>query len=88
MKAFDADIYAYAHLHDYIEKSLSRLTELDGNIKSRKSIGCITGSWFRTYTKGEVASYGERKVYPPNEICCAVFKIDPESGVVIVDKSI
>jgi hypothetical protein len=76
MKSTEADIYGYAHLHDYIPKSFSRLVVNDkGNIKSKVAIGAITGSWFRTYTQGVIASYGERKCYPPTEICCAVFSI-------------
>lgn len=80
MKAMDADIYGYAHIHDYIPKSLSRITSNDGKIKSKVSIGATTGSWFRTYTKGIIASYGEQKTYPPCEIGCAMFLINPNTG--------
>lgn len=89
MKANDADIYAYAHIHDYMPKSLSRLTVSDsGKIKQKVSIGATTGSWFRTYTQGIIASYGEMKAYPPTEICCAVFTIDPEHDFIDVNRSI
>ncbi|MFA5036704.1 MAG: hypothetical protein WC479_05960 [Candidatus Izemoplasmatales bacterium] len=93
MKSFEADIYGYGHMHDYIPKSLSRMTVIDNNkgeskIKSAVSIGCVTGSWFRTYTKGIIASYGEQKVYPPTEICCAKFHINPTTGLLDVSKSV
>ena len=89
MKSFEADIYGYAHIHDYIPKSLSRLkVNNNGRIKQTVSMGATTGSWFRTYTQGIIASYGEMKVYPPTEICSAVFTIDPETNFVDVSKSV
>lgn len=92
MKAFNADFHAYGHLHDFIPKSLSKMS-VDGDygkgkIKQKVSMGAITGCWFRTYTQGVIASYGERKAYPPTEICCAYFSIDPTTGLVNVGKSI
>ena len=89
MKSMDADIYAYAHIHDYIPKSLSRMAvSPQGKIKSTVSIGATTGSWFRTYTKGTMASYGEIKTYPPTEICCARFVINPDTGYLDVQRSV
>lgn len=88
MKQNEADIYGYAHMHDYMPKSLSRMIINDnGKIKSKVAIGAVTGSWFRTYTQGIVASYGEQKVYPPTEICCAVFTINPNTGFLDVNRS-
>lgn len=89
MKSFEADIYGYAHIHDYIQKSYSRITvSPQGKIKSSVSIGATTGAWFRTYSKGTIASYGEQKVYPPNEMCCAMFVINPNTGLLDVNRSI
>lgn len=93
MKSMDADIYGYAHLHDYLEKSLTRMTVVDkngegGRIKSKTSSGVTTGSWFRTYTQGIQASYAETKVYPPCEICAAMFTINPNTGEIRTNKSI
>lgn len=93
MKSMDADIYGYAHLHDYLEKSYSKMAVIDksgdkGKIKSKVASGVTTGSWFRTYTQGIQASYGEQKCYPPTEICCAVFTINPNTGEIKTDKSI
>uniref|UniRef100_A0A6M3J859 Calcineurin-like phosphoesterase n=1 Tax=viral metagenome TaxID=1070528 RepID=A0A6M3J859_9ZZZZ len=92
MKAFESDIYGYAHVHDYIPKALSRMTIPDSSrvgcdIQSKVTIGCTTGSWFRTYTQGVIASYGERKAYPPTEICCAKYIINPNTGELDVHKS-
>jgi hypothetical protein len=82
MKSFDADIYGYAHIHDYIPKSYTRLKVSDtGRIKNSAAIGCTTGAWFRTYTDGNIASYGEQKVYPPNELGCAMFVLNPNTGI-------
>ncbi len=89
MKSFEADIYGYGHIHDYIPKSYTRLVlSSQGKIKNSVSIGCTTGSWFRTYTSGAVASYGEQKVYPPNELCAAMFTINPNTGYCDVQRSI
>jgi hypothetical protein len=83
MKSFEADIYGYGHVHDYIPKSLSRMAIMPSpggktKIKQHVAIGTTTGCWFRTYTQGVIASYGERKVYPPTEICCAKIMIDAD----------
>ncbi len=89
MKQNEADIYAYGHIHDYMPKSLSQMTiSPQGKIKSEVRMGCTTGSWFRTYTKGIIASYGEMKCYPPTEIGAAVFSINPNTGFIDVQRSI
>jgi len=89
MKQNEADIYGYGHIHDYIPKSLSRMIISDsGKIKSKVSIGCTTGSWFRTYTHGIVASYGEQKCYPPTEIGAAMFTVNPNTGFFDVQRSV
>ncbi len=88
MKQNDTDIHGYAHIHDFIQKSLSQMTiSSQGKIKSEIRIGATTGSWFRTYTQGIIASYGELKTYPPTEICCAVFIINPDTGYIDVQRS-
>jgi len=72
-------------------KGKSRMTIPDkagvDTIKARVSIGAITGCWFRTYTKGIIASYGEKRAYPPTEICSAVFIINPHTGFLDVSRS-
>ena len=92
MNSFDAHIYGYAHVHDYMPNPKSFQTLADrpfgqSKIKAEESMGVITGSWFRTYTQGIIASYGEQKVYPPTEICCAMFTINPNTGEIDVHRS-
>ena len=88
MKQNDADIYGYAHVHDYIPKSFTRLGTNDkGIITNKVSIGATTGSWFRTYTQGIHSSYGEMKCYPPNELCSAMYTINPSTGHLDVQRS-
>ncbi len=88
MKQNDADIYGYAHVHDYIPKSFTRLATGDKRIVNKVAIGATTGAWFRTYTQGTEASYGELKSYPPNELCCAMFIINPNTGYLDVMRSV
>lgn len=89
MKSFEADFYGYGHVHDYIPKSFTRLvTNRSGRIKNQVANGATTGCWFRTYTQGTNASYGEMKVYPPSELCCAVFTINPNTDFLDVGRSI
>lgn len=92
MKSCQADLYGYAHLHDYIPKSLSRLEVRDSaegpKIKGYVAVGATTGAWFKTYTQGIIASYGEQKAYPPTEICCAMYTINPNTGLLDVNKSV
>lgn len=92
MNSFDAHIYGYAHVHSYKGEPKAFMTLADraydqSKIKSEESMGALTGCWFRTYTQGVIASYGERKVYPPTEICCAMFVINAHTGEVDVHRS-
>lgn len=88
----EAHFYAYAHMHDIITDFRPYMTVSpspfeQAKIKNVESVGAVTGSWFRTYTRGIVASYGERKVYPPTVIGCAKFIIDASTGEIDVVKS-
>jgi len=92
MNDFDAHIYGYAHMHDIIidDKSYMSLTPRafgQSDIKSSESVGVVTGCWFRTYTKGIHASYGERKAYPPTAIGCPVITIDASTQSIEAHKS-
>jgi len=89
MKSFKADFYGYAHIHDYIPKSFTRLNVADNvKITNDLAIGATTGCWFRTYTQGINSSYGEQKVMPPNELCCAMFTINPNTDFIDVSRSV
>jgi hypothetical protein len=89
MKQNNANIYGFGHVHDWIPKSLTRLgTDDRGKIDNDVAIGATTGSWFRTYTQGINASYGEENCYPPNELCCAMFTINPNTNFIDVGRSV
>lgn len=80
-------MYGYAHVHDIIATPKAYMTVSDAQydqakIKEQTEWGATTGSWFRTYTRGVIASYGEKKVYPPTAIGCAKFVINAMTGEV------
>ena len=79
MQSFEADIYGYAHVHSMQTHSPDFLGSTDQSlmIKAKPKAGALTGCWFRTYTQGVIASYGEMKVYSPSKIGCPVFVIEP-----------
>lgn len=86
MDDFDAQIYGYAHVHTIKANSPESLSSNDAcKIVSKCKVGAITGCWFRTYTQGEVASYGEKKVYKPTRIGCPRFFFLPSKGEIGVD---
>jgi len=80
MRDFEADIFGYAHMHDIIIDSRPHLAVShkpfgDSKIVDKEAVGAVTGTWFSTYTQGNVASYGEMSAYPPTTIGCPVFDI-------------
>jgi len=87
MDAFNARIYAIGHMHDIIVDSNRAYLDLDTNNKIRQmtKVGAVTGCWFRTYTQGVQASYGEERNYPPTALGCPVFTIIPSEGIVKVE---
>jgi hypothetical protein len=91
MNAFDGDFYAHGHMHDMITDTKPYLTVSRRSnrkkIKAAESVGAVTGSWFRTYTQGTIASYGEKKSYPATKIGCPVFVINPYSGEIDVHRA-
>jgi len=87
MDAFEADFYAHGHVHDIIT-DVKPYLGLDSNnrIKHKIKVGAMTGCWFRTYTQDVRASYGERKNYPATVIGCPLFKIDPNTATVSIER--
>jgi len=87
MDAFNARLYAYAHVHDIILETGKAYLDLDakGNIKQRTKVGAMTGCWFKTYSQGVRASYGEKRSYPPTEIGCPMFTIYPDKDILKVE---
>jgi len=85
MLSFDGILHGRAHHHDIITDSLPYMTlDKTGRIKQKVKVGAITGCWFRTYSQGIRASYGEKKGYPPTRIGCPVFTIRPFRGEIEV----
>jgi len=85
MDAFEADIYAIGHMHDIITDNKPYLAlDANNNIKQREKVGAVTGCWFRTYTQGVRASYGEKRSYAPSAIGCPVFTIIPDKMILSV----
>ena len=83
MRDFDANIYGYAHTHNIQLHSPEILGTSDNLlIRAKGKVGALTGCWFKTYTQGIIASYGEMKVYSPTRIGCPVFIITPNLGIV------
>ena len=85
MDNFEADIYGIGHMHELITDSRPYLSLDDTNhIVHRVKVGAVTGCWFRTYTEGVRASYGEKRGYAPVSIGYPVFTIDPGKGTITV----
>ena len=85
MNAFDARIYGMGHMHDIITHTVPYLELSESNIiRQKERVGAVTGCWFRTYSQGVAASYGERKGYPPTSLGCPVFTINPTLDTVKV----
>ncbi len=86
MDNFDADILAHGHVHDILvyEKPYLKLDNAN-QVKSRTKVAAMTGCYFRTYTQGKSASYGETKGYSPVAIGSPVFLINPDDNILRVE---
>ena len=87
MAAFDADIYAMAHLHDIKTNTIPYLylsQKEPLKIKQRVKVGAITGSWFKAYMESPYPSYAERHGYTPTVIGCPTFTIIPDKEIIKV----
>ena len=79
MCGFEADIYLMGHLHDVKILPISYLSmTLNGEIKEKSKVGCITGCWYATYTDADNPSYAEQKGYSPTNMGCPVIEITPD----------
>jgi len=86
MSDFDAQLYGYAHTHTIYMLTPTNLgIDKRDTIEGYSKIGALTGCFFRTYTQGVVASYGEQKVYKPTRIGCPKFNIYPDDGEVGIE---
>jgi len=72
-----ADIYAYAHVHDVKMKARQYLgVDRKGRIVNREAMGVMTGCFFKTYVQGTNATYGERRNFPPVKLGYPMIEID------------
>jgi len=72
-----ADIYAYAHVHDIKHKARQYLgVDKRGKIVNREAMGVMTGCFFKTYVQGIKATYGERRNFPPVKLGYPVIELD------------
>jgi hypothetical protein len=86
MDNFDADIVAQGHTHDLLTYVKPYLKLTEGNeIRQRVKVGAMTGCWFRTYTQGVSASYGEQKNYSPVMLGSPTFTIVPDKDILRVE---
>lgn len=95
MPYFDADIYAFAHVHDQQNKIIPRLAPVpeekrlvDGDKKHaneglqfRDQILVVTGTYLRTLSEGRFPSYSEEKGYPPRKLgfSSALVSVNPHT---------
>ena len=79
MDAFQADVYACGHVHDQIARrqpiigANAACTELIAT----ERVGIITGSYLKTYAKGNT-TYGEQRGYFPVNLGMAGVMLTPD----------
>lgn len=56
----------------------------EGRIKQVISVGALAGCFRRTYTQGYPPDYGEKRLYPPSVLGCAMFTINVNEDTVNV----
>lgn len=87
MNQFEADFFAYGHMHDIITEVKPTLrTNKNLELKEFEAQGVVSGCWFRTYTQGVEPSYGEMRNYDPTTIGCPVFCFNPDKQEIIASK--
>lgn len=75
---FDADIYLMAHSHIKLSEIKTQLFfDSRGNLKQRKKILAVTGSFLRGYEKNKT-SYIEKWSFPPSDLGVVKIMIRPE----------
>lgn len=74
---FVFDIVCLGHSHDLFVTSKNRISVAGKSIKEKKVYFVSTGSFLRTYTKGNVC-YGERSLYPPTKTGVAKILLIPK----------
>ncbi len=85
MNFAEADIYLLGHMHD---QKGQRMVRLGANadcthLEERVSLGCISGSYLRTYQQGKTG-YGEVKGYAPTTLGACRLRFRPDKHTVDV----
>lgn len=80
MKGRDGEIYGYAHVHDWATTD-KPYQEIKGKFgkptpQEHTGIGVLVPCWFKTYSDGVIASYGEKKAYSPTVLGCAKIAVN------------
>ena len=81
MAGFDADMYFMGHVHAVTDDTVIVVGADDACrhlIQSQTKVGCITGTFLRTYVEG-TSGYGERKLYDPTPLGAPRIWIEPSS---------
>ncbi len=77
MAGFESDVYLMGHAHIKAVTTTNRLyIDQAGNLKSKKKIGAITGSFLRGYNLQET-SYVEKGTYPASDLGTIKILINP-----------
>jgi UDP-2,3-diacylglucosamine pyrophosphatase LpxH len=84
--SLEADLVMMGHVHEQFAKSFTRLTVNENctEIKSKITMGMITGSYLRTYLP-DVTSYGEQRGYFPTTLGATRAKYIPAEKRLIVE---
>ena len=78
---------AHGHVHDIIADYIPAMTLMQNmEVKNIEKAVAMTGCFFRTYTVGVRASYGEKKNYSPTTIGTTMFTINPNTDTVNVER--
>jgi len=80
LKYWDADVYLYGHDHQRKSDRIPRIGLSGNNIVSKPQLIGVCGTYLKTYSTNEVASYSEIKGYPPIEIGGICLQITPTNN--------
>lgn len=84
--SLEADLVMMGHVHEQFAKSFTRLTVNENctKIKSKITMGMITGSYLRTYIP-DVTSYGEQRGYFPTTLGATRARYSPLEKRLVVE---
>uniref|UniRef100_A0A6M3K4N0 Calcineurin-like phosphoesterase n=1 Tax=viral metagenome TaxID=1070528 RepID=A0A6M3K4N0_9ZZZZ len=84
----EADITLMSHLHGQESPDIpQRLVVRKGKLKEKNSLATMTGAWLLAYKQGAPPSYLERYGSPPSVLGCPRIILDPDKGIMTLEKS-